>query len=176
MSYEEGRSVWQIDSIWVGEYSGLTTTPFDVSANADSGGSDTTSQTTGTTSSTTQADELAIATWGVDTGNKMATSRAYTNSFGELTYQGETSSGDPGLAVASKNLTATGTVESTFSASDSGDAIAAGVATFKEVGAMTRNPPQVDLTLSTAAPTATVPSHIREKGFRFRNPGPIGTP
>jgi hypothetical protein len=36
---------------------------------------------------------------------------------------------------------------------------------------ITRSPPQTDLILDTKTPTATVPSHIRQKSYRFRNDG-----
>ncbi len=36
-----------------------------------------------------------------------------------------------------------------------------------------RTAPQNDLSIDMKTPTATVPSHIREKGFRFRNDGPM---
>ncbi len=43
-------------------------------------------------------------------------------------------------------------------------------------GDVTRSAPQADLAIDEKTPTLLVPSHIREKGFRFRNDGAIGAP
>jgi hypothetical protein len=117
------------------EYSGLaTSSPLDVKAEADSGTTAVTSQTTGTTAATTQADELAIAMMGSDSSSNTSTGRAWSNGFVEFLWA-NVSSGNPGLSVADKILTATGAQESTFSTTDTGDQMAANIATFKAAAA-----------------------------------------
>ena len=117
----------------VGVWTGLI--GFDVSAEADSGVSVVTSQSTGTTATTAQANELAIAVVTADTGGNVDAGRAWTNSFTEFIWESDTpASGIPGLGMASKTLSSTGTVESTFSASDTGDQMWASIATFKASG------------------------------------------
>ncbi len=119
---------------WVAEISGLDAAPLDVSASAGVG-FDTSSQTTGTTSATTQANELAI---GSVTSNNAANATAvtlsgWTNSFVE---QADTCSTKPtanniGLGVATKALSATGAQETTATLSI--DAAATGImVTYKE--------------------------------------------
>ena len=129
----------QIPSMWVGVYTGLTTTPLDVKAEADSGATSVTSQTTGTTAATSQALELAISVMAADTNLNVDLGRAWTNSFTELVWVTGGGSGDPGMSIAERNLTATGAVETTFSTTDIGDQMWASVAAFKEAAAA---PPQ----------------------------------
>lgn len=120
---------------WVGEYSGLSATPLDQTQTANSGTTAVTSQTTGTTATTTQANELAIVLCADDTWGNMSSGRAWTNSFTEVSFYEATGSSRPGISVAEKSLSSTGTVESTFSTTDpSGDQMVAAVLTFKEAG------------------------------------------
>lgn len=109
-------------SIWVGEYQGLIGTGvLNQSASANSGGTAVTSQSTGTTGATTAVNTLAIAMFGSDTGQNTESGRSYSNGFNELTYLCSSCNGSPGLAMASNHLISTGTVEATFSNSDTGD-------------------------------------------------------
>lgn len=91
---------WSNSAGWAGS---------DVSANVNNTGSSVTSRSSGTTGTTAQADELAVAVWGA---GGAVTSISFTNSFtssfqqptGSLTFWG-----------AHKVLSATGTVETTAS-------------------------------------------------------------
>ena len=113
--------------IWISEYSGVS--ELDVFAEADSADADVTSQTTGTTPANTADNSLAVAIWGADTSNNVSTGQAYSNGFTDIHPF------DPGalagMAIATKILTGTAAVESTFSATDSGDAMYGKVAVFK---------------------------------------------
>ena len=129
LSWNESEDI----SIRVGEYSGIVTTnPLDRSSSAFSTGA-VLSQSTGTTAATTQNDELAIALMGSDSGSDTNTGRSWSNGFTELTYLAGVA-GDPVLSVARKDLTSTGTVETTFSVTTGGDEMVAIVATFKVSG------------------------------------------
>lgn len=117
-------------TIWVGELEGMVTSSvLNQSANANSGGSVVTSQSTGTTSATTAADAFALAVFSADTGNNVAKGRSYTNGFKEELFIGQTDG--PGLFVASKYLNATGAIESTLSIVDTGDQLAGIMAVFE---------------------------------------------
>jgi hypothetical protein len=119
-------------SVWVGEYSGMdSVSPFDVKSSNDTGG-ETTSVSTGTTLSTAQNTELAIAMMGADTANNVDGGRSWNNDFTEFTWLAGDGSMDPGLSVARKDLTSQGTVTTTFTTTDSGDNMCAIVGTFKE--------------------------------------------
>lgn len=120
-------------SVWIGEYSGTDATPLDVSTEADSNNVDTTSQSTGTTGSTAQDEELAVAILAIDSAQN-ATGRSWSNSFSEVEYVGSNSTA--GLSVATKYLTATGTQTSTMSW-DTVDQAYAAIATF--LASSTRN-------------------------------------
>jgi len=122
------------NAAWVAVYTGLTSDPFDVKVEADSGVTAVTSQTTGTTASTTQADELAVAVMATDTGENADTGRDWTNGFTEFGFSFDPGAGQAGLSIADKVLSAIGTVETTFSTTDVGDQMWASVATFKTLG------------------------------------------
>jgi hypothetical protein len=119
----------QFSALYCMEISGLTSSPYDVSAMTATGNTVVTSISTGTTGITAQADELAIAVEYADTQSNCDLGRAWTNSFTEHTHVFQ--SGDQGGSVAKKTLTSTGTVESTYSTTDVGDQMMAIVATFK---------------------------------------------
>ena len=128
-------------SIWVGEYAGLASSNvFDVAAEADSADVTVTSQTTGTTAATAQANELAVAMFGIDSGTN-ATGRSWTNSFTEVSFLG-TGSSTAGLGVATKILSSTGTQTTTASWSLTDQACGI-IATFKT--------PSAAATISSAA-------------------------
>lgn len=91
-----------------------------------------TSQTTGTTATTAQNDALAVAYWAFDRGDTIDGSRAYTNSFTEVGFSDQ-SAARAGAIVAKKVLSATGTVECTFSCTDTGDELYGAVAVFKKL-------------------------------------------
>jgi len=124
---------------WVGEYSGLTSTPFDVKAAANSAETDVAAQTSGTTGTTAQNDELAVAAFAVDSASIGGTT-GYSNGFTEKAAVTDINSGNSVLWVATKVLTATGTVETTLTITGGGsDQMAGQVATFK---ADTGGPPE----------------------------------
>lgn len=102
---------------WVAEISGLdASSPLDQVQSQGTGSSGTT-QSTGTTGTTTQATELAIASFSSSVANQTTvTGSGYTNSFVEQADTFTNRAGaatDVGLAVATKDLSATGTQECT---------------------------------------------------------------
>lgn len=107
---------------YAAEISGLAASPLDQAASTGSGTGAAT-RSTGTTGTTTQAAELAVASWGASTVGAADTWGAQTNGFAErISDQGTTTGGSNiGLAVAAAVLSATGTVESTATA-DGGQA------------------------------------------------------
>lgn len=116
--------------MWVGEYSGLDGTTPDVSIVTDnSGASSVTSQSTGTSTTTSQANTFAIAFMGTDTGINTETGRTISNGFTENHYLFGQSGGHDsmGLAIATKSISSVGTVETTFSTTDTGDQQAGGL-------------------------------------------------
>jgi hypothetical protein len=124
----------QTSTSWCGEYSGLTSTPLDVNTRNSSVDTAVTTLSTNTTGTTAQADELAMVFMASDTWTTTEVTRTWTNSFSEVSYNIGTGSSRPGLSIAEKDLTATGTVESTFACVDTGDQMVCVVATFKESG------------------------------------------
>ena len=139
---------------WVGEFSGLAVSDvFDVSAENESYlQTATNSISTGTTDTTSQADELAIAMFIADSGNSVGSSRTWTNDFTEIAEETGTS-GSPYINVATKTLTLAGTVESTCS-HDGSDESYAVIATFKATAA--NQTPTVTSVIITPSPTITL--------------------
>lgn len=103
------------------EYEGpFAATPLDVSAQDATNVSTTvTSQSTGTTGTTAQADALAVGMVAIDSGANFGTTQ-YSNSFVEVIMA--TSGVRAGHVQAKKILSATGTVETTLSYSAGGTA------------------------------------------------------
>lgn len=127
---EEGNAV-------VLEYSGINSSdPLDQPAENETNVTTTVSgNSTGTTAATDEANELAIALYCSDSGNsasigsstpRLSWSNSFTNIFEEPVPE---ESGNPFLAIATKNLTATGTVETTGTHGVSDESYA-GIATF----------------------------------------------
>ena len=117
---------------WYGEFSGFTTPTLDVSAeNETNVNSPTQSVSSGTTASTTVNDTYALAFFGGEIGGNIDGGRTYTNSFTELAVWQNTSTSRPGLFMASKTLVSTGTVETTYATTDTGDDIYAAVLVFR---------------------------------------------
>lgn len=112
------------------EYSGLLTSGvLDKTANSIPGASVGT-LSTGTTATTTQADELAVGLWG--TFNNTSDVTAYTNSFTEQFDLSSSGSGtNDRLFTGVKILSATGAVESTATFSTNANNPVGVVATFK---------------------------------------------
>ena len=135
-------------SIRVGEYSGVVSVdPLDVNSFGVNSG-ETKTVATGTTAATAQDEELAIAMMGSDSGNNTETGNSWSNGFTQVTYLFFGTS-DPGLSVAEKDLTSTGTVQTTFTTTDTGDEMVAIVATFKlEVAAGGNNTPAVAVAIA----------------------------
>jgi hypothetical protein len=123
-------------NMWLAEYSGLAdTSPEDKTASANSGDTDVSSQTSGTTAATTQNDELAVAAFAVDSASIGGTT-GYSNGFTEEAELTDINSGNSVLWIATKNLTSTGTVETTLTISGGGsDQMAGQIVTFKEAAA-----------------------------------------
>jgi hypothetical protein len=127
------QGTWQA---FVSELEGpFAASPADVSAeNVDNIASVVTSQTSGTTSTTAQNDELALAFFAADRMDTVDTSRAYSNSFTEVVFTDQQTTRAAAI-LAKKVLSATGTVECTFSVTDTGDEMYGSVATFKKLAA-----------------------------------------
>lgn len=115
------------------EYSGLDT--FDVKAEADSANVNTTSQTTGTTATTASASARAFALVGSDSKGGTDAGGAWTNSFtSTFTDPGTYDTGCSGLYSAEKDLSSTGTQETTYSTTGAGDQMAGMIAVFYNSG------------------------------------------
>jgi hypothetical protein len=115
------------------EYSGLNT--FDVAAEANSGATSVTSQTSGTTATTASTSARAFALFGSDSKGNTDAGVAYTNSFtSTYTDPGGINTGCSGLYSAEKDLSATGTQETTFSTTGGGDQMAGAIAVFYQSG------------------------------------------
>lgn len=118
-------------TLWVGEFSGLKRgTALDVAAE-NSTESAVTTLSSGTTATTTQTVELAIAFMACDSVGACNDSRSWSNSFSEEFFGGNVAASAPGLSVARLTTSTLGTKESTFTASgDVGDQMCTGIATF----------------------------------------------
>ena len=94
-----------------------------------------TSQPSGTTGTTAQADELAIAYFAADNGSNVdgGGTRNYSNSFTEVLFAN--SGARASAHVAKRVLSATGTFSCTFSVTDTGDEMYGAIATFKKQAA-----------------------------------------
>lgn len=118
-----------------GEFEGpFAASPFDQSAEDTTNvATVTTSQPSGTTGTTAQADELAIAAFGADAANLVDGGRAYSNSFTEVIYGSTTTlTGRPAAIIAKRVLSATGTFSCTYTTTDTGDEMYGTIATFKK--------------------------------------------
>lgn len=89
------------------------------------------SQTSGTTATTAQNDEVALAFFGADNGSNILLTRTYTNSFTEVIFAN--SGARASAAIAIKVLSATGAVECTFATLGTGDEMYGSMATFKKL-------------------------------------------
>jgi hypothetical protein len=126
-------------AVWAGEYSGLSSTPFDVAAVNNSGDGTGSSISTGTTDATAQNDELAIAWMAIDSASNLGAATTWSNSFTEIARHSPTDV-DAGMRVAEKTLSSTGTQETTASGFENVDQTCAGIATFKTTGSPTPTP------------------------------------
>lgn len=93
-----------------------------------------TSQPSGTTATTAQADALAIAGFAADQAANVDVTRAYSNSFTEIIFgSASVSPARAAAALAKRILSATGTFSSTFSVVDTGDEMYGTIAIFKKL-------------------------------------------
>jgi hypothetical protein len=154
-------------SVWIGEYSGLTTTNvLDVSAENEAYLSIATNTiSTGTTPTTTQANELAIALFAADSGVSVGTTRTWTNGFTTLAEITDTS-GSPFLNVANKTLTAIGTVQSTLTHNGNDESYAM-VATFKAAPSGTPWHAAVTKTISGTSSTTTFTISLADGDYKW---------
>lgn len=112
-------------------------TAVDVFTHSDQGGASTAAPSTGTTAATTQASEVAYAAFAAGASRVFG---PYTNGFTELSAPYGEAAGtgsafaDFKLAVASKDLAATGTVESTVTLDTAYSPSLGIVVTFKTSG------------------------------------------
>lgn len=138
-----GETTWTVTpnvsaaGVWyVAEISGLAASATDQVISTGSSSAATT-RSTGTTGTTAQADELAFASFGSSQVGAAATFGAQTNSFVERIIDQITVTGGTniGLAVASKVLSATGTVECTATIDAAGSAKSTGILVTYKVAA-----------------------------------------
>lgn len=117
------------------EYLGpFAASPLDVSAEDVSNiNTVVTSQGTGTTGTTAQADALALAFFAADQWTTVdgGGTRNYSNSFVEVVVA-DISSARPASIVARRVLSATGTYSCTYSVTDTGDEMYGAIAVFKQ--------------------------------------------
>ncbi len=122
--------------MWIGEYSGMEAASFDV-AQSNNDYSAASSISTGTTGTTAQADELALAMFtGGRTGSLDPTSESYdSGSYTEEATFDAPLNNDVSIRVATKILSATGTQECTASWTNNWLNPAAAIATFQATAA-----------------------------------------
>lgn len=101
------------------EWSGIDT--FDVSATANSGATAVTSQTSGTTATTAQANSTIFAFFGSDSRGSTDAGAAFTNSFTDEAINPGGATGTSGFYNARREVSSTGTYETTYSTSGVGD-------------------------------------------------------
>jgi len=145
------------------EFAGpFATTPLDQTAENESNLSTVvTSQASGTTGTTSQADELAVVFFGADTAINVDGSRSYNNSFSEVIFSNAvTNNSRAAVAVARRVLSATGTYSCTYSCTDTGDEMYGAIATFKAQsgGGISVTPTAASSTASSVNPTAILGS------------------
>lgn len=137
-SWDVYKSGTMVIEEWGGWSGTPTFGPYSISATDENG---VTSVSTGTTSATTNASALALALGGMDSGP--ATDITVTNSFTvDIIYNVDAT---PIHANASKELTSTQTVETTFTFVGRVDQAGAMVAVFEDVGGATPPPPMLSL-------------------------------
>jgi len=90
-----------------------------------------TSQASGTTGATAQADELLVAFFGADAVSNVQGTHSYTNSFVEDSFDINTT-GRAAVIIASLVVASTSTYTTTFSTTDTGDEMYGAIATFKK--------------------------------------------
>lgn len=129
------------------------TTPFDTAVeDAGNIGTVVTSQPTGTTGTTAQANALAVAFIAADSAVNVDGGRSFSNSFTENTFASDSvSAARVAVIVASRVLSATGTYSTTFTTTDTGDEMYGSIAIFR--GEAPDNDPPV-VVLDTADETA----------------------
>jgi len=143
-------SVGRYGVLWVGEIDSAVGGIPDVVAQNDSAGLSVTSLSTGLTTAVTGSG-FALGLWAIDTHSNTNAGRNYSNGFSEIFFNDFV---DPynvcGLIVASNEIL-TGTVESTFSTTDTGDQIAAAMLVFKNQPAAI-----IDFYLSSSTSTSAI--------------------
>jgi hypothetical protein len=118
---------------WAGEYSGTSATPLDAYAVNNSGDVAVGSISTGTTGSTVQTNEVAIAWMAIDSAAYLGEGTTWSNSFTEIARYSPNDV-EAGVRVAEKTLSSTGTQETTASGFENNDQTCAGIVTFKAAG------------------------------------------
>lgn len=116
----------------VREYSGLDT--FDVAAFTAYSDTSVTSRSSNTTATTASATALAIALFGSDSRGNTDAGGAFTNSFVDQAIDPGGATGNAGFYVAIRDLTSTGTYETTYSTSGTGDQMVGMIAVFYLAG------------------------------------------
>ncbi len=119
------------------EYEGpFAVSPFDVSAENESNLSTAvTSEATGTTASTAQADALAVGMWSADAYSNVDGTRTYSNSFTEDYFPSHGFTARAAAIAAHKVLSATGAQSCTFGCTDTGDEMYGAILVFKKQAA-----------------------------------------
>lgn len=111
---------------WAAEIAGLDPSPLDQTASSTGTSA---SPSTGTTPTTTQADEVAVAVIAAS-WNALPSFASWTNSFAEVVDLARDDAWDTGFGVATRTLTATGTY-STGATLPGSYYWSAGIATYK---------------------------------------------
>ncbi len=145
------------------EFAGpFAASPLDVTAEDESNlATVVTSQPSGTTATTSQADALAIAFFVVDGAINADGGRSYSDSFSEVIYAHPVNFNNRAACVGAKRLlTATGTYSTTFSCTDTGDEMYGAIAVFKAQtgGGVSVTPGAASCISRTVAPIAILGS------------------
>jgi len=143
VSWGDARLAARQGTVWVGEFSGLTGATPNVSVVSDGAATSTTSRSTGTTATTTAANTAAFAVACAD-AVALSTTPAWTNSFAS-----NYNSGDTSIAFGTKAISATGTVETTFSHGGAGDEMVALVLVWEAASTVTGTFDNIDVTAIT---------------------------
>lgn len=93
-------------------------------------GTPATTCSSGTTASNSNVPALGVSFFGSDSAANVEIGRTYSNGFDEYAFTGEASAGTPGSNLADKVLVASGTVETTFTTTDTGDEMLGAIGVF----------------------------------------------
>lgn len=120
---------------FIAEYEGWTGTPtLDQSAENETNLASATTSCSSGSITTTQAACLLVAAFGSDSYNNVDGGRAYSDSFAERVAYNSGSGTRPGIFLADREVSSTGTYDTTFSTTDGGDEMYGAIAAFYSAG------------------------------------------